>query len=125
MNLGARTHLFWPLLLITAALAAVFAAYFRIGPPLQAAIVFPFVLLCPGMALARLLPLRGELEAWVLAVALSLTLGILVALAMLIAGGWSPLGGLTSLAAVTLYGAVLQLARGPVQHRQRLGAQSR
>jgi uncharacterized membrane protein len=44
-------------------------------------LVFVFVLFCPGFAVAGLLPTRESAERWVLAVALSMSLGLLVSVA--------------------------------------------
>lgn len=51
------------------------------GSPPLALLVFFFVLFCPGFAVAGLLPTRESAERWVLAVALSLSFGLLVSVA--------------------------------------------
>ncbi|GAB2515590.1 hypothetical protein GCM10027167_17700 [Nocardia heshunensis] len=58
------------------ALAAV--AYLPADTPLRIAAVFGFVLLGPGFAISGLLSSGDRLERWVLTVALSLSLGLLV-----------------------------------------------
>ncbi len=50
------------------------------GLPLRTAVVFGFVLLCPGLAIAGLVPMLDPLERWVAGVALSIASGLLVSL---------------------------------------------
>jgi hypothetical protein len=47
--------------------------------PVRAVAVFAFILICPGAALVRLLPLRDQLERAVLGVAIGLSLAALAA----------------------------------------------
>jgi hypothetical protein len=55
--------------------------YLAPGSLLRTLVVFGFVLFCPGFAVASLLPTRESVERWVLAVSLSLSLGLLVSAA--------------------------------------------
>jgi uncharacterized membrane protein len=58
--------------------------------PVRAVIVLWFLLFCPGMAFVQLLQMDKVLDEIVLAVALSLALDLLVAMALLYAGLWYP-----------------------------------
>lgn len=100
----------WPVALLASSGGAL-AAYLW-DPPgaARAAMVAWFLLVCPGMALARLLRLRDPLAEWVLAVALSLGLGTLTGAATLYAGRWEPGLALAALAVLCAAGALLQLA---------------
>lgn len=99
----------WPVALLASAGGAV-AAYLW-DPPgaLRFAVVGWFLLICPGMALARLLRLRDPLAEWSLAVALSLGLATLVGSALLYAGRWDVGHAVATLAALCAACALAQL----------------
>ena len=79
---------------------------------LRPAAVFAFVLIAPGAALVRLLPLRDPLERVVLAVALSASLATLLAEAAAIGHFWHPTAMLAVLAAACSAAAVAEWRRG-------------
>ena len=68
-----------------------------------------FLLVCPGMAFARLLRIRDRVREWTLAVALSLVLETILATTMVYARLWSPKGGLGVLMGLSTIGAILQI----------------
>ena len=74
--------------------------------------VFAFTLICPGTALVRLLPLRDSLERAVLAVALSLSFGVLVGEAAGIGHRPQPSLVLVALASVCTAAALAELVQG-------------
>jgi uncharacterized membrane protein len=80
-----------------------------IGAPIRPAIIFCFLLLCPGMAFIPLLRLRDRLTELTLAVALSLALDTAVAETMVLTKQWSPQVGLVVLISISLVGAALQI----------------
>jgi hypothetical protein len=79
---------------------------------LRPAAVFAFVLVAPGTALIRLLPLHDPLERAVLAVALSASLATLLAEAAAIGHFWHPAVILAALAAACSAAAAVELRRG-------------
>ena len=79
---------------------------------LRPAAVFAFVLIAPGAALVRLLPLRDPLERVVLAVALSASLATLLAEAAAIGHFWHPTAMLAALATACSAAVVVELRRG-------------
>jgi hypothetical protein len=87
-SLGARGP--WPPVLLCSCAASALMTWGWMSSPLRPAVTTWFLLVCPGMALVRLLPSRGILAQLVLAVATSLTLETLVAEATLEAKVWSP-----------------------------------
>lgn len=97
----------WPLVIVISVVALVLAIVF--DSPLRPPLTFWFMLLCPGMALIRLFRLREPLTEITLAIALSVTLNILVAELILYAGVWFPELGLGILIGISLVGAVLQV----------------
>ena len=58
-----------------------------------------FLTVCPGLAAVRLTPVHDPLEQAVYAVALSVSIGVLAALAMLFSGHWEPTACVVALAA--------------------------
>jgi uncharacterized membrane protein len=99
-----------PVTIMAFAFAAVFMALADLHTLFRAAIVFAFLLFCPGMAFVGLLGLDDRLTELILAIALSLTLDTLTAMVMLYIGVWSPLGGLMALAGQSVVGSTLQVA---------------
>jgi len=100
----------WPLGVILATLASAVVVFVVPGADARPYVVLGFVLICPGMALVRLLSLGDTLLEIAVAIALSIGVALLASLAMIYAGIWSPealFGGLLGLAAV---GAGLDLA---------------
>ena len=81
-------------------------------PLLRAPAVFAFVLVCPGLAVVRLLPLRDRLEQVVLAVALGLSLTALAAEGMAVSHILQPAMVLVALAALCTAAAAADLAQG-------------
>ncbi len=99
----------WPALLLVSALATWIAYTLLSDGIVRPFIVLWFFVICPGMALVRLLRLRNLLAEYTLAVATSLTLETLVASIQLYANHWSPTLTLNILVGVCIVGALLQL----------------
>ncbi|WP_446222395.1 hypothetical protein ACTWPB_21630 [Nocardia sp. IBHARD005] len=78
---------------------------------LRTLVVFAFVLLCPGLAVARLLPLREDIEVWVVGIALSMSFGLLVTVAFTAARNDSTTSRLVVLAVITTAAAAVQIFR--------------
>lgn len=75
--------------------------------------VFGFVLLCPGLAVAGLLPTRESVERWVLAVALSMSLGLLVSVAFTVARNESVTLRIGTLALITTTAVIADAVGSP------------
>ena len=99
----------WPVLLVLSALATWIVYALLPGSALRPLIVLWFFVICPGMALVRLLRLRNVLAEYTLAVATSLTLETLVASIQLYAHHWSPTITVSILIGICMVGALLQL----------------
>jgi uncharacterized membrane protein len=80
--------------------------------PYRAVAVFAFVLVCPGLAVVRLLPVRDFLERLVLAVALSMSIAALIAETADINDVLQPTHVLVVLAVICSGAAVTELVRG-------------
>jgi uncharacterized membrane protein len=70
--------------------------------PARAAVVIPFVLVCPGQGFARLLQLDDKVAELTIGLGLSVAIASAVALGMIYSGLWSPQGGVAALIALTL-----------------------
>ncbi len=104
-----RGSLVLPLAVILWALAAGAVVTFGVGNPYRSALVLPFLCAGPGLALVPLLRIAGWTGLTV-AVGLSLALDALVPTAMIYAGTWSPDGTFAILVALSILGAMGQLA---------------
>lgn len=99
----------WPAIIVLSALAVALVLFWDIQSPLRPAVALWFLLICPGMALVRLMRLGDPLTTVALAIALSLALDGIVAGVMIYAHLWAPAWGLALLIAVSCAGAALQL----------------
>jgi hypothetical protein len=81
---------------------AALTVVFRANPAYRAPIVLAFVLVCPGLALVRVLGIRALTAQLSLGVALSLALDVLVPAGLLYAGVWSPSAALLILVGLTV-----------------------
>jgi hypothetical protein len=102
-RLAARSP--WALVLLTSCVAVATTTYAWTSSPARPAVTSWFLLVCPGLALVRLMPSRGVVTMFVLAVATSLVLETLLAEIMLEANAWSPNAALGILIALTAAGA--------------------
>jgi hypothetical protein len=99
----------WPLVLFASCLAVAITTYGWTSSPLRPLVTTWFLLACPGLALVLLLPRRGAVTLFVLAIATSVSLETILAEAMLETRTWSPRAALAVFIAVTLAGCALQL----------------
>ena len=78
---------------------------------LRAVVVLGYLAVAPGLACARLIRIPDGLSRFVVGVALSLALGVLVAQGMIQLHRWSPLLGLAALTAIASLAALIELGR--------------
>jgi hypothetical protein len=104
-------------LLVSAVLAG---AIQLAGPhsPLRLAVILWFVLVCPGMAVVRLLGLEDAATELALAVALSIALAMAAGGIALYSGLWAPGATLAILIAFTAGAAVAPLVRARPRGRR-------
>jgi hypothetical protein len=108
----------WAVALTGSACAAAGAVHFLPpGSPWRLAVVLWFLTCCPGMAVVRLLRLE-QLALWVLAVATSLALDLVVAAVMMYAGLWDPPSAVLCLALIT---TALAWVPAATEHRRHVG----
>jgi hypothetical protein len=88
--------------------AAALAMGLDAEPAYRAPIVLGYVLVCPGLALVRLLGVPAAMAQISLGVALSLALDVLIPAALLYAGAWSPPAALAILIGLTVAAAILE-----------------
>jgi hypothetical protein len=99
-----------PIILVTGLITGVFVIgnlYF----PLRGVLVGWFLLVCPGMAYARLLVNKDPLMEWVLAVGLSMGIDTSVVLLMLYLKAWSSMLGFLVIAILCVPGVVTQIVQ--------------
>jgi hypothetical protein len=107
----------WPLVIIASAGLAILAMLGGIGSPVRPVVAFWFLLLCPGMAFMWLFDLEDWYTELALALALSLTLDVIVSETMVLARIWSPTWALAVLAVVSTAGAVFQIRAVSGRHQ--------
>jgi hypothetical protein len=87
---------------LTSAAVVAGAVYLTVPPStVRAVVTLTFLLLCPGLAVVRLLRLPSRLVGLTLAIGLSLVLDQATAMVSMYAGVWSPGGCLAVLALLT------------------------
>jgi cytochrome c oxidase subunit IV len=109
-RLTGRTPDLWPAVLLLSTLAVGVTTFGDLQGPVRTLVSLWFLLVCPGMALVRLMHVPGRLMELSLAVALSVALGTIVSSTLVYAHQWSPEVGLGALMAVTVAG--VWMARG-------------
>ncbi len=115
------TKLFLPILIIVAALLSNIFAWSNSGGVLRPYIIFVFIMICPGLSLIRLINMKEFLTQWILAIALSLVLGVSISEFMVLTRLWSPNLELTILALISLIGAGLQIRKELSQRKMSEG----
>ena len=119
-----RRSLTWPaaILLSTAAVSVI--TYAGIWPSARPVVAVPFLVLCPGLAWARLLRVDNEVNTVMLGVALSLAIDTIVSTALLYLHQPSVQVNLGALVAITVGGLLadpdlrqLQFLRRPLPER--------
>lgn len=104
-----RSDWLWPVVLTISALGAGFVAFWNIDSPLRPTISLWFLIVCPGLALVRLMHLREGLTELAIAIGLSLALETAVNEIMLYAGRWDPQWGLLVVITITLVAVIPQI----------------
>lgn len=97
----------WQLLLAGSGWVTWLGLLLPAGSPVRVLLVLGFVLTCPGLAVSLLLPLREAVVRWVLAVALSMSLAILLNTALTVISNDSLPLRLAVLASITTAAALL------------------
>ncbi len=114
MNRFSNRYL-WPIVIIFSALLSALLAFGKIGGALRPVFLFWFILICPGMAIIRLIRIGDPVFELVLSIALSFALGTLFAELLVFTKHWSPPAVLGGLIIISLAGAILQLRNPPEQ----------
>lgn len=100
----------WPILFLAVSSLAVAVVSSNIAEPLRAVTVVPYILIVPGLSWVRLLRLNNRLSELTLAIAMSITMTMFVATAMVYLDSWLPSSGFALLIFIGLAGVLLQLA---------------
>jgi capsular polysaccharide biosynthesis protein len=85
-----RTNYFLPAIVLLSSPLALASVIWDWGSPLRWILVFWFLLICPGMAFAYLLPGKDQITRFFLMIVLSFALDAAVAQSALYLGMWSP-----------------------------------
>ncbi len=100
----------WSVLIAASVVGVALVTFVDTAPPaLRTLVASWFLLVCPGLALVRLMRLNEPLRIWPLAIALSLALDAVVAITMLYANVWSVQLGMVVLMGICLFGLSFSL----------------
>jgi uncharacterized membrane protein len=119
-----RRSLTWPAAILLSTVAVSVVTFAGIWPSVRPFVALPFLVLCPGLAWARLLRVQPELNTVMLGVALSLAIDTIVATALLYAHQPSVKVNLAVLIAITVGGLLAdpnirqRLLRRPLPHQE-------
>ncbi len=105
--LPSRWSRAWIAVILVLTVGAAGASLIGVPPPIRPVLTLGFAIICPGMALVRLLRLEQPLMETTIAIALSIALAGLVSGILLYLGSWSPGWSLSILVAVALAGLAL------------------
>lgn len=105
----SRAPWLWPAAIIASTFAVVVAMLLDLPTAARAPLAVWFLLVCPGMALIRLLRLADAWQELTLALALSLALDTIVAGVLVYSKAWSAAAAIAILAGISLAGACSQL----------------
>jgi len=104
-----KNALTWPAIIFVSAVGAGLMVAMGSQSPLRPAVIFWFILVCPGMAFTRLLPIKSFISELTVAVAGSIVLDTLVTEVMIYTRQWSPEWGVLTLIGLSAIGVGLQL----------------
>ncbi len=105
-----RRSIYLQVWLILFTIAVIIVTHSSAPIPLRFAMSIVFLFFCPGVAFVGLLKLQDVLTTLVLSIALSMSLSVIVSEAVLLTTGWSADQSFYILVAITLAGALLQIA---------------
>ena len=111
----------WPAIVATTSLLLFVLVQTGSTIPLRAPLTLWFLLVCPGMPFAQSLRIRHWITRWTLAIALSISIGVVVSLGILYAGAWSPILGLNITIAIAWAGIAADLLRSWQELKQEYG----
>jgi uncharacterized membrane protein len=104
-----KSDYYLPAFILLSSLMVTVAVYGEWKNPLRGILVFGFMLICPGMAFAHLLPGKDQITRFILVIGLSLALDTAIAEVVLYLGLWSPHLMLLILIGFCCLGIVLKL----------------
>lgn len=105
-----------PAIILLGCLLVIAAVFGEWQNPVRSILVFGFMLICPGLAFAHLLPGKDQLTRFILVICLSLALDTAAAEVILYLGMWSPHLILLILIGLCCLGLLLQI---PAEHFRR------
>lgn len=108
----------WPLIILASSLALALTAGLGTHGLVRGVLALWFFLTCPGMAIVGLLEIEDLLAEALLAVALSIAIGVVVALAMVLTHTWSLAAGAAILLTFSVLGAIAQARIGRLSGRR-------
>jgi len=112
-----KSDYYLPAVILLGSLMVTAAVYGEWQNPLRGILVFGFMLICPGMAFAHLLPGKDQITRFILVIGLSLALDTAIAEVVLYLGIWSPRLILLILIGFCCLGLLLKILAGNFHQR--------
>ncbi len=110
----------WPLTIVVSAVVAGLLAASSYDAPIRLMFTFWFLLVCPGMAFARLFQFKEKLAEWVVAIGLSIAIDVIVSEIAVVNRLWSLQGMVDALIGLCFIGASLQVWNSVHKRKQQL-----
>ncbi len=110
----------WPLIIAVSAVVAGLLAASSYDAPIRMLFTFWFLLVCPGMAFARLFRFSEKLAEWVVAIGLSIAIDVIVSEIAVVNRMWSLQGMVDALVGLCFVGASLQVWNSVHKRKQQL-----
>jgi uncharacterized membrane protein len=99
----------WPILIVISAILAGLLASSSFQAPVRLLFTLWFLLVCPGMAFARLFKFKEKLAEWVLAIGISIAIDVILSEIAVLDQWWSLQRMVDILVALCFTGAMLQV----------------
>jgi hypothetical protein len=104
-----KRNLAWPLVLVTSTALVGILNGIGVESNLRFVITAAYLLICPGMAYIRLLNLSSRSTVWILAIAASISIDLLVSEIMVLIKLWSANAAYFTIGTFCIAGALVQI----------------
>jgi hypothetical protein len=104
-----KSRLVWPLVLVVSTVILAVLIGLNVESDFRFIVTFAYLLVCPGMAYIRLLRLSNPLMEWMLAIAASISIELLLSEIMVLTRLWSPNSAFYVIALFSVAGALIQV----------------
>jgi len=112
-----QSDYYLPAIILLGSLMVIAAVFGEWQSPFRGIVVFGFMLICPGLAFAHLLPGKDQITRFILVIVLSLAIDTAIVEVILYLGIWSPRLILLILIGFCCLGILLKLLAENIHHK--------